>query len=147
MASKPVIALVDDDKIFQLTASKTIKATSISDNVLQFGNGEEALAYIRSHANDTDALPDFIFLDINMPFIDGWMFLDDFAVIKPSLKKEIAIYMVSSSIDPRDIARAKQHSDVKDYVIKPVTREKFIELLQTAAWVYRTRFNGFLRPE
>jgi two-component system, chemotaxis family, chemotaxis protein CheY len=134
MARKaPIIALVDDDKIFQLTASKTIKATAITDNILQFENGEQALAFLRKNLSDASALPDFIFLDINMPYIDGWMFLDDYDEFKAGLPKPISIYMVSSSIDPRDITRAKNNVNVKDYVVKPVTRERFIELLQHAA--------------
>jgi two-component system, chemotaxis family, chemotaxis protein CheY len=129
----PIIALVDDDKVFQMTASRTIRAANLTDRILQFENGEEALAFLKKHAADIDSLPDYIFLDINMPFVDGWMFLDDYAEIKQNLKKEIRIYMVSSSIDPRDIARAKGNEHVREYVIKPVSREKFVELLHRAA--------------
>jgi two-component system, chemotaxis family, chemotaxis protein CheY len=129
----PIIALVDDDKIFQLTASKTIKSTEITDNILQFLNGEEALQFLRRNISNPSTLPDYIFLDINMPYIDGWMFLDDYDNLKSKIAKPISIYMVSSSIDPRDIQRAKTNNNVKDYVIKPVTREKFLELLKQAA--------------
>ena len=129
----PIIALVDDDKVFQLTASRTIKAAQLSDKILQFDNGEEALEFLRDHARESDTLPDYIFLDINMPFVDGWMFLDDYAHLKTNLSKPIEIYMVSSSIDPRDMDRARQNADVREYIIKPVTREKFIELLNAAA--------------
>jgi two-component system, chemotaxis family, chemotaxis protein CheY len=129
----PIIALVDDDKVFQLTASRTIKAANLTDRILQFENGEEALSFLKENAANAEALPDYIFLDINMPFVDGWMFLDDYAELKRNLKKEIRIYMVSSSIDPRDIDRAKRNENVREYVIKPVTREKFAELLTRAA--------------
>jgi two-component system, chemotaxis family, chemotaxis protein CheY len=129
----PIIALVDDDKIFQLTAFKTIKATAITDNILQFENGEEALQYLKKNITDASTLPDYIFLDINMPYTDGWMFLEDYERLKQNLPKPISIYMVSSSIDPRDISRAKSNINVTDYVTKPVTREKFIELLKSAA--------------
>ena len=133
MKKAPIIALVDDDKVFQLTASRTIKAANLTDRILQFENGEEALAFLKSHASDSDSLPDYIFLDINMPFVDGWMFLDDYAELKQLLTKEIRIYMVSSSIDPRDVDRARQNENVREYVIKPVSREKFVELLSRAA--------------
>jgi two-component system chemotaxis response regulator CheY len=134
MAPKaPIIALVDDDKIFQLTASKTIKASAITDKILQFENGGDALQFIRKNLAYASVLPDYIFLDINMPYIDGWMFLDDFDSFKSALPKPIEIYVVSSSIDPRDITRARSNKNVKDYVTKPVTREKFIELLHQAA--------------
>jgi two-component system, chemotaxis family, chemotaxis protein CheY len=129
----PIIALVDDDKIFQLTASKTIKSTEITDTILQFLNGEEALQFLKRNISNPSTLPDYIFLDINMPYIDGWMFLDDYDNLKSKITKPISIYMVSSSIDPKDIQRAKTNNNVKDYVIKPVTREKFLELLKHAA--------------
>jgi two-component system, chemotaxis family, chemotaxis protein CheY len=132
-ADSPIIAIIDDDRIFQLTAAKTILATALTDKVLQFVNPEEALQFLKSNIDNPLQLPDFVFLDINMPFLDGWMFLEDYAAIKPLLSKPITIYMVSSSIDPRDIERAKNNSEVSGYVVKPVTREKFIELLQRAA--------------
>ena len=129
----PIVALVDDDKIFQFTASKTIKATAITDTILQFEDGEQALQFLRTNVGDANSLPDYIFLDINMPYFDGWMFLEDYDSLKTKLPKPIAIYMLSSSIDPRDIDRAKSNVNVKDYVMKPVTLEKFRELLMNAA--------------
>ncbi|MBT1705407.1 response regulator [Chryseosolibacter indicus] len=131
--SEPIIAVIDDDKIFQLTASKTIKAAELTDKILQFENGEEALSFLKDNQSNPSSLPDYIFLDINMPFVDGWMFLEDFDKIKTALAKRMVIYMVSSSIDPRDMNRAKGNSNVTDYVIKPVTIEKFKQLLQRAA--------------
>jgi two-component system, chemotaxis family, chemotaxis protein CheY len=132
-ADSPIIAIIDDDKIFQLTAAKTILATALTDKILQFVNPEEALQFLKNNVENPQQLPDYVFLDINMPFLDGWMFLEDYAAIKPKLSKPITIYMVSSSIDPRDIERAKSNKEVSGYVVKPVTREKFIELLQRAA--------------
>jgi two-component system chemotaxis response regulator CheY len=132
MATKmPIVALVDDDNIFQITASKTIAATNLTHKILQFTNGEEALFYIKHNLTDANSLPDYIFLDINMPILDGWMFLKEYEHIKSSLAKPIAIYMISSSIDPKDIEKAKRNTNIKKYVIKPVTIEKFKELLQT----------------
>jgi two-component system, chemotaxis family, chemotaxis protein CheY len=124
-----IVALVDDDKIFQFTASRTIKALALTERILQFENGEEALKYLVENAKKEENLPDYIFLDINMPFVDGWMFLQDFTGLTENLAKKICIFMVSSSIDPRDIQRAKGIPEVKQYITKPVSREKFIELL------------------
>lgn len=125
----PIIALVDDDQIFQLTSARMIEALELSRKVLQFSNGEEALQYLKINASDTDNLPDYIFLDINMPYVDGWMFLADYAMIKYSLRKDIQIFMISSSIDQRDILRAQKNSDVRDYIVKPVSPEKFRDLV------------------
>jgi Response regulator containing a CheY-like receiver domain and an HD-GYP domain len=128
----PIVALVDDDKIFQFTASKMIRGLQLTDQILQFENGEEALKFLVEHADKSDQLPDCIFLDINMPFVDGWMFLQDYSSLKDNLSKNISIFMVSSSIDPRDIHRARAIPDVREYVTKPVSTEKFRELLQRA---------------
>lgn len=131
--TSPVIALVDDDKIFQLTTAKIIQSIDPANSILQFGNGEEALIYLKDNALHPENLPDYIFLDINMPYVDGWMFLADYATLKKSLQKEITIFMISSSIDPRDISRARSNSDVRAYVSKPVTPEKFKAILLPAA--------------
>lgn len=125
----PIVALVDDDYIFQLTASRLLKAADATANVLQFSNGEEALRYLNDNAGDESKLPDLLLLDINMPHVDGWMFLNDYAELKNRLSKQIKIYMVSSSIDPVDMNRAKNNQSVEDYIVKPITKEGFKQLI------------------
>jgi two-component system chemotaxis response regulator CheY len=125
-----IVALVDDDSIFQLTASRLLKAADASANVLQFSNGEEALRYLNEHAAEEGKLPDILLLDINMPHVDGWMFLNDYAHLKEKLSKKIKIYMVSSSIDPVDMNRAKSNQSVEDYIVKPISREGFKQLIE-----------------
>jgi two-component system, chemotaxis family, chemotaxis protein CheY len=124
------IALVDDDSIFQLTASRMLKATHQNTNILQFSNGDEALRFLQSNVDSSKNLPDIILLDVNMPYVDGWMFLDDYAKMKNQLQKNITVYMVSSSIDPSDINRAKANESITDYLIKPISREQFTALLK-----------------
>ncbi|PLB17916.1 MAG: Two-component response regulator [Flavobacteriaceae bacterium FS1-H7996/R] len=77
-----------------------------------------------------EALPDVILLDLNMPVMDGWEFLEEFISLKPKLEKKIPIYIVSSSNDPADIMKAKSISEVTDFIIKPVTEAKFVEMIQ-----------------
>ena len=126
-----IIALVDDDSIFQFTATRLLESSKLAQNILHFENGAEALTFLREKALQTELLPDYLFLDINMPFVDGWMFLEDFTTLKSSLAKDISIYMVSSSIDPRDLNRAKSFSEVTDFIIKPISLERFQELLKS----------------
>lgn len=125
----PTVALVDDDEIFQFISLKSLQATNAAKTILQFLNGEEALKYLSEKSNDRELLPDIIFLDINMPLIDGWMFLEEFRKIKPHLSKPITIYMASSSIDQKDIMKAKEIDEIADYVFKPISVEKFSALL------------------
>jgi two-component system, chemotaxis family, chemotaxis protein CheY len=130
MESKlPIVALVDDDQIYQFTASKTLELTKAVGSIQTFLMAEDALAFLRTHANISEKLPDFIFLDINMPVKDGWTFLDDFDKLSATLAKRVTIYMVSSSIDPRDVQRAEQNQHIKEYVTKPITINKFHELI------------------
>jgi two-component system, chemotaxis family, chemotaxis protein CheY len=129
----PIIALIDDDKIFQFTAYKILQSTNITPNILQFENAPAALQFLKDKSPEASALPDYIFLDINMPQTDGWMFLEDYEKFKDGLAKPITIYVVSSSIDPSDMKKARLNNNVKDYVVKPLTREKFIALLKHAA--------------
>jgi len=124
-----VIAVVDDDTVYQFTASRTLKATKLTDQILQFPNGQEALEFLSTNSGNAAKLPDIIFLDINMPVTDGWMFLDEFRKLKEEFAKQMRIYMVSSSIDPRDLNRARANPEVSDYVEKPISLTKFSELL------------------
>jgi len=125
----PVVALVDDDQIYQFTATKTLQLTKRVGSIHTFLMAEDAMDYLRQHANELDSLPDYLFLDINMPIKDGWTFLEEFDQIAGTLAKPVVIYMVSSSIDPRDIQRAETNQYIKEYITKPITIDKFYELI------------------
>lgn len=130
MQNKIQIAVVDDDKIFQLITNKTLNTIEQVGQVWQFYNGDEALVYLQEHASEPDQLPDIILLDINMPVVDGWTFLKDYRDLHPQLSKPISIHMVSSSIDPKDIERAKTTPLVQEYIIKPITRDKILDVIR-----------------
>lgn len=127
------VAVVDDDSSYQFLTSRTIRSIGHTDVILQFYDGAEAIHYLSQYADDPVRLPDLLLLDINMPRVDGWMFLDEFSSIKNRISKAINIIMVSSSIDSRDVVRARQNENILDYVMKPVSAEKFRELLDTKA--------------
>lgn len=117
------VCIIDDDLIYQFLAKEEIEYTNMVNKIMFFNNGEKALQFIENTLNndEMDILPDIIFLDINMPVMDGWEFLEAYAQIKPKIEKKIVIYMVSSSIDIRDLDRAKSISEVSDYIIKPIS--------------------------
>lgn len=124
-----IICLIDDDKIYQFTAKKILESTGLSQDILPFYNGEEAMDFIAANIRSANLLPDIIFLDINMPVMDGWQFLESFKKIYTQLPKPITIYMVSSSVDDYDIRKSKEYAEVIDYVIKPINRERFEQLI------------------
>ena len=111
--------IVDDDSIYVYGLKKLISIKELNTQLSHFVNGEEAICALKK-ANEDHNLPDVILLDINMPVMDGWEFMHEFAKIKPRTGKKIAVYMVSSSVDLNDIHRAKNISEVSDYLFKPV---------------------------
>lgn len=114
--------IIDDDPIFVFTAQKMLKFEDFCYNFSVFHNGEDAINHLAPLMKANTDLPNLILLDLNMPIMDGWQFLDEFIKIKTT--KKITIYIVSSSIDPADIEKAKTYQEVSNYVIKPITREK-----------------------
>ena len=78
--------------------------------------------------NEPETLPEVILLDLSMPVMDGWQFLDEFTKVK--IEKKITIYIVSSSIDPMDYERAKSYNDIQNYIIKPVQTEDLKSILK-----------------
>lgn len=125
------VCLIDDDKIYQFTSRKILESTGLAKNILTFFNGSEAIGFIKeSVEKGQQGLPDVIFLDINMPIMNGWQFLDEYHKIIDQFKKPIYIYMVSSSVDDSDIQRSKEYSGVTDYIIKPINKVKYQELIE-----------------
>lgn len=124
------LTLVDDDDLFVYLTTKAIEQTKLVDLIKVFGNGLEALNFLKKNKNNIDALPEIILLDLSMPIMNGWQFLEEYAKLNPKIGKKITIYICSSSISPDDIARAKTINEVSDYIIKPLTKDKLIDMIK-----------------
>ena len=129
MITDLIVALVDDDRIYQFTTERMLQRLNVNVRFLWFKDGEEAISFMRDHAEEARVLPDILIVDINMPYLDGWQFLDALKVLRPTLAKGVDIYMVSSSNDDRDMERARTTEGVLDYVEKPITKEKLAVIL------------------
>ena len=117
--------IVDDDKLTVKLMTLLITKNNFCEEINSFYNGQLALDYLITHAHETAKLPDVILLDLNMPILDGWQFLEVFSTI--ALVKKIAVFILTSSIDPHDLEMAKKHALVKGYIVKPVTAHKLAE--------------------
>jgi CheY-like chemotaxis protein len=118
-----IICSIDNDEVYQYTVSRALKAHQLTKKILNFQDGEQALWFLNDHIDDSESLPDIIFLDIEMPVMDGWQFLEEYVKLKPRLGKPITIYMITSSADLVDMEHAKRINEISDYIIKPVKPE------------------------
>ena len=123
------LILVEDDEVFAYLTTKIIKETNLVEQIKIFGDGNSAITYLKGIADKNELLPDLILLDLNMPILDGWGFLDEFISYKSNFGKKITIYIMTSSISPHDVERSKKISEVSDFIVKPVTKEKFINTI------------------
>jgi CheY-like chemotaxis protein len=129
---KHTICLIDDDNIYQFTARTILESTGLTKEIRSFYNGSEAIQFFQNKENQrSDSLPDVIFLDINMPIMNGWEFLEEYHKIQSELPKQITLYVVSSSIDDHDKQRSKSYKEVSDFIVKPVSRIKYKELIES----------------
>jgi CheY-like chemotaxis protein len=119
------LVLIDDEPIFHKIVQMTIKDSELATQATYSFDGEVVLDYLEEKQSDLQSLPDYIFVDLYMPLFDGWDFLNRFQNIYKSLKKNINIYVVTSSIDPRDIDRSKLYPFVTNFISKPVMKDIF----------------------
>ena len=128
MKRPDIACIIDDDKIFTYILSRQMKGVEFCKNLLVFHNGLEALKYLKPILESPESLPDVILLDLNMPVMDGWQFLDEFVKFKVS--KKVTLYIISSSIDSADHEKAKQYEAVSHFYIKPISQGDLIEMLE-----------------
>jgi CheY-like chemotaxis protein len=120
------ILFVDDDPITLMLCKKVIAKSSFANEIATAQDGEEALKYFNTLKYDstkkiTDKIPQLIFLDLNMPVMGGWEFLDHFTSDAYAEFSETKVIILSSTIDPEDLERAKKHPVIIDFLSKPIT--------------------------
>lgn len=126
------VLLVDDDDISNFLTEIIIKDMSLSDQVHVTTNGEEALNYIQTSGmltkENNNQNGDLLLLDVNMPIMDGFEFLDKLNTMEKSEANTISVIMLTSSNYKNDIEKAKKYS-VAGYINKPLTEDKLKEII------------------
>jgi CheY-like chemotaxis protein len=129
------VLIVDDDITNNFLSEILIQEMNITDHIFTVYNGKDALTFIKSKYLDESNLlknscPELILLDINMPVMDGFEFLEEFEKIPNKSNNKIAIVMLTSSDDKRDVEKASQYS-VAGYLNKPLTEDKINGILES----------------
>ncbi len=134
MANKKIkaVMLIDDNEIDNLINQKMIEAANMCENIYTHTGAKSAIEFLKNLEKMSDSVNDFfpelIFLDIDMPLMDGFQFLDEFEKLSNETKGKIKIVMLTSSINPQDMNKAKKYSYVKKYINKPLTQENLEKL-------------------
>lgn len=122
------ILCIDDDAITLMLCKMVISKNSFSKEIATASNGEDALVYFKSLQKELikdplAILPQLIFLDLNMPVMGGWEFLNIFSTDEYSGFNAIKIIILSSTIDPADLEKSKKYPMVLDFLSKPISKE------------------------
>jgi CheY-like chemotaxis protein len=121
MMKKKTIWIVDDDPIYQKIANKIVLKSEIFSEIVTFVNGKEAITAVYDIFENKSAKPDIILLDINMPVMDGWEFMDELSLLNSKKVENFTIYIVSSSIAVEDKSKSKKYQSIMGYISKPLT--------------------------
>ncbi len=132
MATFKKVLLIDEDATNNLIFRKLATSTKLTDDLVTCISALDGLDYLNDCIKSGDSLPEVIFLDIKMPIMNGWEFLEEYQKIKPSFSSKINIFILSTSNNPDDFERAKQFSDVEKYLVKPLS----IKILKEIATSY-----------
>ncbi|HSN47204.1 MAG TPA: response regulator [Flavobacterium sp.] len=123
------ILFIDDDPITLMLCKMVIKKASFSNEIITAKNGEEALHYFDRLKQDNSngelkkKQPQLIFLDLNMPVMGGWEFLDSFSSLDYADYNKTKVIILSSTIDPEDLEKSKKYPMVLDFLSKPISKE------------------------
>lgn len=127
------IIMIDDDSIVRMVGKRILKNLDFLSPVTQFENGLQGIEYIKEKISKkelTAGQPILILLDINMPIMDGWGFLDAFKELEVEDKNHFAISIITSSIDSSDRAKAFSYEEVLDYIQKPLAAKDLLDFLK-----------------
>lgn len=122
-----MVILVDDDPVFRYISSKMIEKVRPDFKIISFSQGKVALDFLRENYADEHLY--YILLDINMPIMDGWKFLEAIEKIDFIKTEKVSIHIVSSSVDDSDIEKSKKYDLVQGFLHKPLSADRIKSII------------------
>jgi CheY-like chemotaxis protein len=120
--------LVDDNETDNFIHQRVLELTGFTDNIITKDTGRAALDFLHLNKNKVETLPDLIFLDLNMPILDGFGFLSEFQKFSEEIKSKCEIVVLTSSNNKNDFDHVQKYSFVKTYLTKPLSEEYLYKL-------------------
>lgn len=118
------VLIIDDEPFMNLINEKIIQKAQFCTNVDKFEDAVKALEDLKKTYNEKQEFPDCIFVDVNMPGMDGWAFLDELKKFPIEVLHKCRVFMLSASISPSDLEKTKPYKFVSDFITKPLSAEK-----------------------
>ncbi|MEO0037016.1 MAG: hypothetical protein RIQ59_227 [Bacteroidota bacterium] len=128
IASSTCVVLIEDDQAMNYYHQRLFVKQNFADEVMSYHSAVKALDGIKSLRHVAQL---YIFLDLNLPQMDGWQFIDELEKIKFDKSIQIKLFVLSSSLNPNDMMKAKQNSLVTDYLSKPLSIETITNIITT----------------
>lgn len=122
------VMIIDDNEIDNFVTRRVLENVKFCEHINIITSGEEALDFFEANQNNKDKLPDLIFLDLNMPVVDGFMFLFEFDDFSEHIKSNCQIVILSGALEKKSVHKILKNEYVTDYINKPLTEETLKKL-------------------
>lgn len=122
------LLVIDDDDINIFIIRKIVEKTGFDIDMVARGNGQQAIEYLQQLLTQELPLPHLILIDINMPIMNGWEFIEAYQEL--GIKQDVDLYILSSSVYENDIEKTKSYASVKGFISKPLSMQRLSELIK-----------------
>lgn len=124
--------VLEDDLVQQYILKANLARYNVFEDITYYENGSPLIDYLHANKTNPECLPDMMFVDLEMPGINGWRVLDELDKLNNSLCKQVIVYIITTSISLKDRMRALKYDFVREFISKPVTKQTYMEISRDA---------------